>query len=66
MEASSGKEAILKNVRKALIHSTDIPYPGIEKTDFSFDGSQKDLIFFRWHQSRPCTCVCRKVFFSVG
>ena len=43
MEASSGKEAILKNVRKALIHSTDIPYPGIEKTDFSFDGSQKDL-----------------------
>ena len=43
MEASSGKEAILKNVRKALIHSTDIPYPGIEKTDFSFDGSKKDL-----------------------
>ena len=43
MEASSGKEAILKNVRKALIYSTDIPYPGIEKTDFSFDGSKKDL-----------------------
>ena len=43
MEASSGKEAILKNVRKALIHSTDIPYPGIEKTDFSFDGTNQDL-----------------------
>jgi L-lactate dehydrogenase complex protein LldG len=43
MEASSGKEAILKNIRKALIHSTDIPYPEIEKTDFSFDGSKEDL-----------------------
>lgn len=43
MEASSGKEAILKNVRKALVHSTDIPYPAIEKADFSFDGSKEDL-----------------------
>lgn len=43
MEASSGKEAILKNIRKALVHSTDIPYPALEKTDFSFDGSKEDL-----------------------
>lgn len=43
MEASSGKEAILKNVRKALTHPTDIPYPGIEKSDFSFEDSKQDL-----------------------
>jgi L-lactate dehydrogenase complex protein LldG len=43
MEASSGKEAILKNIRKALIHSTDIPYPALEKADFSFDSNKEDL-----------------------
>jgi len=43
MEASSGKEAILKNIRKALIHSTDIPYPALEKSDFSFDSNKEDL-----------------------
>lgn len=43
MEASSGKEAILKNIRKALVHPTAIPYPAIEKTDFSFKGNKEDL-----------------------
>ena len=43
MEASSGKEAILKNIRKALVHSTDIPYPAIEKTEFSFNTPKEDL-----------------------
>jgi L-lactate dehydrogenase complex protein LldG len=43
MEASSGKEAILKNIRKALVHPTAIPYPAIEKSDFSFDGNKEDL-----------------------
>jgi L-lactate dehydrogenase complex protein LldG len=43
MEASSGKEAILKNIRKALVHSTDIPYPAIEKADFSFHTPKEDL-----------------------
>lgn len=39
----SGKEAILKNIRKALVHSTDIPYPAIEKTEFSFHTPKEDL-----------------------
>lgn len=43
MEASSGKEAILKNIRRALVHPTAIPYPSIEKTDFAFDGTKEDL-----------------------
>jgi L-lactate dehydrogenase complex protein LldG len=43
MESSSGKEAILKNIRKALVHPTDIPYPSLEKIDFSFEGSKEDL-----------------------
>jgi L-lactate dehydrogenase complex protein LldG len=34
---------VWKHIRKALIHSTDIPYPALEKADFSFDSNKEDL-----------------------
>ncbi len=43
MEASLGKEGILKNIRKALIQSADQPFPGIEKIDFAFEKGEDDL-----------------------
>lgn len=43
MEASIGKEAILKNIRKALTQSVDEPFPGIEKREFSFEKADQDL-----------------------
>lgn len=43
MEASTGKETILKNIRAALTHATDIPFPHVERTEFSFDAASDDL-----------------------
>jgi L-lactate dehydrogenase complex protein LldG len=43
MEASSAKEGILKNIRKALTQRVDQPYPGIDKTEFSFSSNGDDL-----------------------
>ena len=43
MEASLGKEGILKNIRKALTQSANQPFPGIEKNDFAFEGGDQDL-----------------------
>ncbi len=43
MEASSAKEGILKNIRKALTQRVDQPFPGIDKTEFSFTSGEEDL-----------------------
>jgi L-lactate dehydrogenase complex protein LldG len=43
MEASTGKEGILKNIRKALTQPVNQPFPGIEKINFAFDNSGDDL-----------------------
>jgi L-lactate dehydrogenase complex protein LldG len=43
MEASTGKEGILKNIRKALTQSVDQPFPGIEKINFAFENTSDDL-----------------------
>ncbi len=43
MEASTGKEGILKNIRKALTQSVDQPFPGIEKINFAFENTGDDL-----------------------
>jgi len=43
MEASTGKEGILKNIRKALTQSVDQPFPGIDKLNFAFDQTNDDL-----------------------
>jgi L-lactate dehydrogenase complex protein LldG len=43
MEASTGKEGILKNIRKALTQSVDQPFPGIEKINFAFEKTDEDL-----------------------
>jgi L-lactate dehydrogenase complex protein LldG len=43
MEASTGKEAILKNIRKALTQPVDQPFPGIEKLNFAFEQTDDDL-----------------------
>lgn len=43
MEASTGKEGILKNIRKALTQSVDQPFPGIEKINFAFEKTDDDL-----------------------
>ena len=43
MEASSAKEGILKNIRKALTQPVEQPFPGIDKTEFSFTSSGEDL-----------------------
>ena len=43
MEASTGKEGILKNIRKALTQSVDQPFPGMEKINFAFENSGDDL-----------------------
>ena len=43
MEASTGKEGILKNIRKALTQSVDQPFPGIEKLSFAFENTGDDL-----------------------
>ena len=43
MEASTGKEGILKNIRKALTQSVEQPFPGIEKINFAFENTGDDL-----------------------
>jgi len=43
MEASSAKEGILKNIRKALTQKTEQPYPAHEKVEFGFEQAQEDL-----------------------
>ena len=43
MEASTGKEGILKNIRKALTQSVEQPFPGIEKINFAFENAGDDL-----------------------
>ena len=43
MEASTGKEGILKNIRKALTQSVEQPFPGIEKINFAFENTSDDL-----------------------
>lgn len=43
MEASSAKEGILKNIRKALTQRVDQPFPAIDKNEFSFTPSEEDL-----------------------
>ena len=43
MEASTGKEGILKNIRKALTQPVDQPFPGIEKINFAFEKPDDDL-----------------------
>jgi L-lactate dehydrogenase complex protein LldG len=43
MEASSAKESILKNIRKALTQPAVQPYPGHEKAGFSFPAPHEDL-----------------------
>jgi L-lactate dehydrogenase complex protein LldG len=43
MESSSSKEQILKNIRKALTHPTDQPYPALDKAEFNFDQGEEDL-----------------------
>ncbi|MFN5422602.1 MAG: lactate utilization protein C [bacterium] len=43
MEASSAKEGILKNIRKALTQRADQPFPAIDKTEFSFAPTNEDL-----------------------
>jgi L-lactate dehydrogenase complex protein LldG len=43
MESSTGKEGILKNIRKALTQSVDQPFPGIEKINFAFENTSDDL-----------------------
>lgn len=43
MEASSAKEGILKNIRKALTQKTEQPYPAYEKVEFAFEQTQEDL-----------------------
>lgn len=43
MEASSAKEGILKNIRKALTQKTEQPYPAHEKVEFGFEQTQEDL-----------------------
>lgn len=43
MEASTGKEGILKNIRKALTQSVDQPFPGMDKINFAFEKTDEDL-----------------------
>lgn len=43
MESSSSKESILKNIRKALVQSTDQPFPALDKVDFAFEQTEQDL-----------------------
>ena len=43
MEASSSKESILKNIRKALTQPVSQPFPHLDKTDFSFERPADDL-----------------------
>ena len=43
MEASSAKEGVLKNIRKALTQQTAQPFPAIDKIEFSFAPSNEDL-----------------------
>jgi L-lactate dehydrogenase complex protein LldG len=43
MEASSVREQILKNIRKALTQPVPQPFQSIEKTEFSFKQSGEDL-----------------------
>lgn len=43
MESSSAKEAILSNIRKALVHPSEQPFPGLEKVDFQFELPSTDL-----------------------
>lgn len=43
MEASSAKESILKNIRKALTQPAVQPYPAHEKVNFAFHSTQEDL-----------------------
>jgi L-lactate dehydrogenase complex protein LldG len=43
MESSSAKEAILSNIRKALVQPAEHPFPGLEKTDFNFEAVDTDL-----------------------
>ena len=43
MKASSARESILKNIRKALIQPTPQPFQAIEKAEFSFKQPDEDL-----------------------
>lgn len=43
MEASSAKESILKNIRKALTQPAVQPYPAHEKVDLTFHSPHEDL-----------------------
>jgi L-lactate dehydrogenase complex protein LldG len=43
MESSSAKEGILSNIRKALVHPSEQPFPGLEKVDFQFESPEADL-----------------------
>ncbi|MBS1974475.1 MAG: lactate utilization protein B/C, partial [Bacteroidetes bacterium] len=43
MKVSAAKENILKKIRKALIHSTPIPFPQSEGNDAVFEPSKQEL-----------------------